>query len=136
MKQRPETRIRMGKRATPTDALVGHNVRICRLQKKLTQGELGRRIGVSFQQVQKYENGANRIGAGRLTQIAGVLGVPLAVLFDGAAGGGGSGLPSVREMVSRPRALRLLQAYDRIKDRQIAAAILTLVETLAKVTSR
>ena len=127
----------MGKRATPTDALVGHNVRICRLQKKLTQGELGRRIGVSFQQVQKYENGANRIGAGRLTQIAGVLGVPLSALFDGAAAAAGnSGLQSVREMVSRPRALRLLQAYDRIKDRQIAAAILTLVETLAKVTSR
>jgi transcriptional regulator with XRE-family HTH domain len=135
MKQRSETRIRMGKRATPTDALVGHNVRICRLQKKLTQGDLGRRIGVSFQQVQKYENGANRIGAGRLTQIAGVLGVPLSALFDGAAAAGNSGLQSVREMVSRPRALRLLQAYDRIKDRQIAAAILTLVETLAKVPS-
>jgi transcriptional regulator with XRE-family HTH domain len=83
--------------------------------------------------VQKYENGANRIGAGRLTQIAGVLGVPLSALFDGAAAAAGnSGLQSVREMVSRPRALRLLQAYDRIKDRQIAAAILTLVETLAK----
>ena len=125
----------MGKRATPTDALVGHNVRICRLQKKLTQGELGRRIGVSFQQVQKYENGANRIGAGRLTQIAGVLGVPLSALFDGAAAGGGLGLPSVREMVSRPRALRLLRAYDRIKDRRTAVAVLALVEALGKATS-
>jgi transcriptional regulator with XRE-family HTH domain len=122
----------MGKRATPVDALVGQNVRICRLQRELTQGELGRRIGVSFQQVQKYENGANRIGAGRLTQIAGVLGVPLSVLFDGVSAGVGLRLPSVREMVSRPRALRLLQAYDRIKDTRTAAAVLALVEALGK----
>jgi len=120
----------MGKRATPIDAAVGQNIRICRLQRKMSQGELGDRIGVSFQQVQKYENGANRIGAGRLTQIAGVLGVPLSALFDGAATVGNSGLRSAREMISQPRALRLLQAYDRITDRRIAAAVLALVETL------
>ena len=120
----------MGKRATPIDAAVGQNIRICRLQREMSQGELGDRIGVSFQQVQKYENGANRIGAGRLTQIAGVLGVPLSALFDGAATVGNSGLRSAREMISQPRALRLLQAYDRITDRRIAAAVLALVETL------
>jgi transcriptional regulator with XRE-family HTH domain len=125
-----------GKRATPTDVLVGRNIRICRLQRKMSQGELGRCIGVTFQQVQKYENGTNRIGAGRLMQISGVLGVPLSSLFDGAATVGNAGLQSVREMVSRPRSMRLLQAYDRIKDRRVAAAVLALVETLGKATAR
>jgi transcriptional regulator with XRE-family HTH domain len=121
-----------GKRATPTDVLVGKNIRICRLQREMSQGELGRRIGVTFQQVQKYENGANRIGAGRLMQVASVLGVPLSALFDGAATIGNSDLRSAREMLSRPRSLRLLQAYDRIRDRRVAAAVLALVETLGR----
>ena len=132
--KRPGRGARTGKRATPADALVGNNIRICRLQRQLTQGELGRRIGVSFQQVQKYENGANRIGAGRLTQIAAALGVPLSALFDGAGAGANLDLPSVREMLARPRALRLLRAYDRIKDRRTAADVLALVEALAKAT--
>ena len=65
------------------DVLVGENIRICRLQRRLTQTELGQRIGVSFQQVQRYENGANRVGASRLTQVANALEVPLLSLFDG-----------------------------------------------------
>ncbi|HKD28325.1 MAG TPA: helix-turn-helix transcriptional regulator [Xanthobacteraceae bacterium] len=68
---------------TPIDVLVGENIRICRLQRRLTQTELGQRIGVSFQQVQRYENGANRVGASRLTQVANALEVPLLSLFDG-----------------------------------------------------
>ena len=68
----------------PVDVLVGQNIRICRLQKGLSQGELGQQIGVTFQQVQKYEKGANRVGASRLNQIANVLGVSLPSLFDGA----------------------------------------------------
>jgi predicted transcriptional regulator len=68
----------------PIDVLVGQNIRICRLQKGLSQGELGRRIGVTFQQVQKYEKGANRVGASRLTQIADVLGVPIPSKREGA----------------------------------------------------
>src|ERR1700744_3550360 len=66
----------MAKRAPqPVDVLVGQNIRICRLQKGLSQTELGERIGVTFQQIQKYEKGANRVGARRLTQIAGGLGL-------------------------------------------------------------
>src|SRR6266481_7102226 len=68
----------------PVDVLVGQNIRICRLQKGLSQGELGQQIGVTFQQIQKYEKGANRVGASRLTQIADTLGVPIPTLFDGA----------------------------------------------------
>jgi hypothetical protein len=67
------------------------------------------------------------------TQISQIIGVPLAALFDGVATVGENGLQSVREMVAQPRSLRLLQAYDRIKDRRLAAAILALVETLGGV---
>src|ERR1700740_1522580 len=81
----------MAKRAPqPVDVLVGQNIRICRLQKGLSQTELGERIGVTFQQIQKYEKGANRVGASRLTQIADVLGVPIPTLFDGAPTAGQS----------------------------------------------
>src|ERR1043166_9354483 len=74
----------MPKRPLPVDALVGRNIRICRLQRGLTQTELGHHLDVTFQQIQKYENGATRVGASRLTQIADALSVPLATLFDGS----------------------------------------------------
>jgi transcriptional regulator with XRE-family HTH domain len=68
----------------PTDVLVGQNIRIGRLQAGLSQTELGARVGVTFQQIQKYEKGANRIDASRLQQIADALRVPIPALFDGA----------------------------------------------------
>jgi len=64
------------------DVLVGRNIRIHRMAKCLSQKELAERIGVTFQQVQKYEKGVNRIGSGRLIRIAGVLGVTVMTLFD------------------------------------------------------
>src|ERR1051326_4676085 len=63
--------------------LVGQNIRICRMQRKLSQTDVGDQIGVTFQQIQKYENGTNRVGASRLVQIAEMLGVSLTTLFDG-----------------------------------------------------
>src|SRR5216684_5373196 len=94
----------------PIDVLVGQNIRICRLQKGLSQGELGRRIGVTFQQVQKYEKGANRVGASRLQQIADVLGVPIPTLFDGASTAADhSPLQTARSFLAKPHSLRLVQ---------------------------
>src|ERR1700716_1893754 len=101
----------------PIDVLVGQNIRICRLQKELSQGELGRRIGVTFQQVQKYEKGANRVGASRLTQIADTLGVPIPTLFDGAPTSGQTAAPpeqSARYLLAKPHSLRLLTGFDKI----------------------
>jgi transcriptional regulator with XRE-family HTH domain len=65
----------------PIDVLVGQNIRICRLQRGLSQSELGEKVGVKFQQIQKYEKGVNRVGASRLFQIAAALEVPLTSLF-------------------------------------------------------
>src|ERR1700722_2009097 len=99
----------------PVDILVGQNIRICRLQHKLSQTELGERIGVTFQQVQKYEKGANRVGASRLTQIAEVLEVSLLALFDGSASAGQSkGDDTPRALLAKPHSLRLLQSFDKI----------------------
>jgi transcriptional regulator with XRE-family HTH domain len=123
----------MAKRSPlPVDQLVGQNIRICRLQRGMSQTELGQRIGVTFQQVQKYEKGANRVGASRLTLIADVLGVPLPTLFDGAATAGqGASDASPRYLLSKPHSLRLLQAFDRVKDDGTRMALLAMVECLA-----
>ena len=71
------------KRAQKIDKVIGRNIRIHRLAKKMSQTELGDQLGVSFQQVQKYENGANRVGSGRLYQIAAILGLHVSTLFKG-----------------------------------------------------
>src|SRR5690348_9139784 len=128
----------MAKRSTrPVDVLVGQNIRICRMQQGLSQGELAQRIGLTFQQIQKYENGANRVGASRLMQVAGALGVPLATLFDGSATAA-RGEPDTHEraLLTHPHALRLAQAFDRIPDKKRRAAILDLVDSLGTASAR
>jgi transcriptional regulator with XRE-family HTH domain len=121
----------------PIDVLVGQNIRICRLQKGLSQGELGRRIGVTFQQVQKYEKGANRVGASRLTQIADVLGVPIPTLFDGAPSHGSAPVEqSPRYLLAKPHSLRLLQGFDKIDNDATRLAVLHLVESLMQTPGR
>jgi len=118
----------------PIDALVGHNVRIYRLQAGLTQKELGHRIGVSFQQIQKYETGVNRVAPGRLTQMADILGVPVQALFEGAQADAGEHSDH-RALLTDPGALRLLQAFDTIKDAAIRSAILHLIECLGRASA-
>jgi transcriptional regulator with XRE-family HTH domain len=124
----------MAKRSPlPVDLLVGQNIRICRLQKRLSQTELGQRVGVTFQQIQKYEKGANRVGASRLTQISDVLQVPLTTLFEGATTSTQiSSEPSPRYLLSKPHSLRLLQAFDQIAKDGTRLAVLELVESIVR----
>jgi transcriptional regulator with XRE-family HTH domain len=115
----------------PTDILVGQNIRICRLRRGISQEELGRRIGVTFQQVQKYEKGVNRVGASRLTQIAETLEVPITTLFEGA--NTHSTLPNEQTpqyLLARPHSLRLLQSFEKITHDAMRLAVLHLVESL------
>ena len=127
----------MSKRPLPVDALVGRNIRICRLQRGLTQTELGDHLGVTFQQIQKYENGANRVGASRLNQIAGALGVGLSTLFDGSKTADREGPDlSGRALLAHPHALRLVQAFDRIPGGKKRMAILRLIEMVGNGQSR
>ena len=103
----------------PTDKLIGQNIRATRLARGVTQQELANRIGVTFQQVQKYEKGMNRISASRLQQAAHILDVSVPFFFEGAPGGYKleEDAPSsayVNEFVSSEDGLRLIKAFMRI----------------------
>ena len=116
----------------PRDAEIGQRVRALRLQRGLSQTELGNLITVTFQQVQKYEKGANRISAGRLQRIAEVLGVPVAYFFaapDQRHGSNGDG--QELELLQTEGALRLARAYARIKEPGVRQQLLRLTEAIA-----
>jgi len=116
----------------PRDAEIGQRVRALRLQRGLSQTELGNLISVTFQQVQKYEKGANRISAGRLQRIAEVLGVPVAYFFaapDQRHGSNGGGQEF--ELLQTEGALRLARAYARIKEPGVRQQLLRLTEAIA-----
>jgi len=123
----------MAKAATPMDALVGARLRSRRKQLKMSQERLGKEIGVSFQQVQKYENGTNRIGAGRLAEISKVLDVPVAYFFTGGSpdGADGSEKADTRAILQEPGATELLQAYAQIGSLALRNAVVRLAQDLA-----
>jgi transcriptional regulator with XRE-family HTH domain len=105
----------------------------------MSQERLGELLGLTFQQVQKYEKGINRIGAGRLFEVAGILGVPISFFYEDAhsgatAGGGfaeGDEPPPVMEFLSSGEGLQLSLAFMRIKDSKVRRRILDLVRSLA-----
>jgi transcriptional regulator with XRE-family HTH domain len=123
------------------DKHVGSRVRMRRLMLDLSQGKLGDSLGLTFQQVQKYEKGTNRIGASRLQQISEVLQVPVAFFFEGAPRLAGmsvqTGLdeaPSpayVSDFLATSDGLSLTKAFMRIKDPKLRRAIVQLVQQIA-----
>jgi transcriptional regulator with XRE-family HTH domain len=115
----------------PRDAEIGQRVRSLRLQRGLSQTELGNLINVTFQQVQKYEKGANRISAGRLQRIAEVLGVPVAHFFATEAKSAAGGASQEVELLQTEGALRLARAYARIKEPGVRLHLLRLTEAIA-----
>jgi len=124
------------KRPDPVDIEVGHRIRIERLARGLSQTALANQLGVTFQQVQKYEKGVNRVGAGRLTKIAEVLGIEVSTFFggkdvmeDGAVKGSGESSPL--KLLTVSGAFRLLRAYGDIEDSTLRRAIVDLVEQIA-----
>ena len=128
----------MSKAATPVDALVGARLRARRKQLRISQTKLASQIGVTFQQVQKYENGTNRIGVGRLAEIAEVLDVPIAYFFteDAKATTMADSEPGkMPAMLMEPGARELLQAYSQIS-LGLRNTVITLVRELALVEAR
>jgi transcriptional regulator with XRE-family HTH domain len=127
------------KRPDSADLEVGQRIRMQRLARKMTQSALATELGVTLQQVQKYETGVNRITAGRLNRIADVLEIPIGRLLgcdDEVDGEDEHGLgskhhPQEYELLSRPGAIRLLRAYEQIADADIRQLIASLVERLA-----
>jgi len=122
------------------DIELGKRIRLRRVEQKISQAELGDKLGVSFQQVQKYEKGVNRVGAARLQQIATALDVPVTFFYDGDGKAREVEsllfLDSAREVESllfldSAFSLRLLRAYSKIKDQTVQRQLVSLMESIA-----
>jgi transcriptional regulator with XRE-family HTH domain len=114
------------------DKLVGRNIRIQRLAKGLSQTELANQLGVTFQQVQKYEKGVNRIGCGRLFQVASVLGADVTDFFEGSPKGKPSSSRTVRDLIAEPQSFHLVQAFSTIGNRRLRSSVVNLVRNIAR----
>jgi transcriptional regulator with XRE-family HTH domain len=115
------------------DADVGRRIRAQRLLCHMSQTELGNRVGITFQQIQKYEKGVNRVGAGRLARIAEVLSVPVAFFFSGdqRPSETNDNINSGLNFLESAGAVRLVRAYSQIEDPQIRRALVDLAEEVA-----
>lgn len=143
------------KQPSSIDAHVGSRVRLRRMLIGMSQEKLGELLGLTFQQVQKYEKGANRIGASRLFDISTILGVPVSYFFDDVPdevasqhrlqnghglGNGLNGLnghykdlesgPHMMEFVSSAEGFQLIRAYTKITDPRVRKRVLDLVKSL------
>jgi transcriptional regulator with XRE-family HTH domain len=132
----------MAKKApNPIDKHVGSRVRMRRMMLSMSQEKLGDALGLTFQQVQKYEKGTNRIGASRLQQISTILQVPVSFFFEGAPdvpgrAPAGNTAPSptyVSDFLATSDGLALTKAFMRIADAKLRRRIVDLVEQIAGV---
>jgi len=125
----------VARRADGRDAEVGRRVRSRRLECRLSQTELAAKIGVTFQQVQKYEKGVNRIGAGRLQRITEALDVPITFFFDAtphaAERGSATSPDSVFGMMQTSGAVRIVKAFHNIKSRKARQVLVDMAEEMA-----
>jgi transcriptional regulator with XRE-family HTH domain len=135
-----EGQLMIAKKApNPTDKHVGSRVRMRRMMLNMSQEKLGIALGLTFQQVQKYEKGTNRIGASRLQQISHILQVPVAFFFEGAPNlyqdtAGMHEAPSpayVSDFLATSEGLALTRAFTRIKEPKLRRRIVDLVEQIA-----
>ena len=110
------------------DVELGKRIRLRRVEQKLSQSDLADRLGVSFQQVQKYEKGVNRVGASRLQQIATALDVPVTFFFDGD---GKSREVDSLLFIDSAFSLRLLRAYASVKNQAVQRQFVSLIESIA-----
>jgi transcriptional regulator with XRE-family HTH domain len=132
------------KSPNPVDKHFGNRVRMRRLMLRMSQQKLGGALGLTFQQVQKYEKGTNRIGASRLQQIADILQVPVAFFFEGAPTphqqrGKLQEAPSpayVSDFLATTDGLALTKAFMRIKEPTLRRCIVTLVKQIAGTDDR
>src|SRR6266853_1417285 len=127
------------KAPNPIDKHVGSRVRMRRMMLGMSQEKLGDALSLTFQQVQKYEKGTNRIGASRLQQISQILQVPVAFFFEGAPNlhphlDGMREAPSpayVSDFLATSEGLALTKAFTRIKDPKLRRRIVDLVKQIA-----
>ena len=127
------------RKSNPVDVHVGGRVRLRRMLLGMSQEKLGENLGLTFQQVQKYERGTNRIGSSRLYELSKVLDVPVSFFFEDAPGspddaaGFGESKPTsyVVDFLSSSEGLSLNKAFVRIREPKVRKRIVDLVRTLA-----
>jgi transcriptional regulator with XRE-family HTH domain len=130
------------RRANPIDKHVGERVRLRRMLLGMSQERLGEQLGLTFQQVQKYEKGVNRIGASRLFDLAHVLGVPIQFFYEEMPASLSGDLPApgfadapgqgfVSEFLTSRDAVELSKAFARIQDPRVRRSIVELVRAIA-----
>ncbi len=141
-----ESEERSSRRPNPMDIHVGSRVRLRRMLLGMSQEKLGEHLGLTFQQVQKYEKGVNRIGASRLFDLAQVLGVPVQFFYDDAPTGEGQAAGStgfadrppesfVVDFLTTREGLELNKAFVRVTDTRVRRSIVDLVRALADFES-
>ncbi len=133
------------KNPNPIDVHVGNRVRMRRMLVGMSQEKLGDALGLTFQQIQKYEKGANRVSASRLYQVASTLGVPIQFFFDdmpvstqtqgsdGLSEGDSAGL--LMDFMNSSEGFQLSRAFSSIEDANVRRRILDLVKSLSSTTS-
>jgi len=128
------------KKPNPIDIHVGRRIRLRRTMLGMSQEKLGESLGITFQQIQKYEKGTNRVGASRLQNISSILNVPVSFFFEdapGEHGGGMSGLAEasssnyVVDFLSSSEGLQLNRAFVKISDPKVRRKVVELVKALA-----
>jgi transcriptional regulator with XRE-family HTH domain len=118
-------------RVTAIDKHIGHRLRTRRLTLDMTQSDLSRLIGLTFQQVQKYEKGANRISASTLQELAAAVKVPLSYFFDGAQCANVDGADfDMPAFLATPDGLALCSGFARIESKALRRAVVELVKRM------
>ncbi|EGP58713.1 transcriptional regulator [Agrobacterium tumefaciens F2] len=128
------------KKPNPIDIHVGSRIRLRRTMLGMSQEKLGESLGITFQQIQKYEKGTNRVGASRLQNISGILNVPVSFFFEDAPGDQVGGAPGMAEasssnyvvdFLSSAEGLQLNRAFVKIADPKVRRRLVDLVKALA-----
>ena len=127
------------KRPNPIDVHVGSRIRLRRNMLGVSQEKLGESLGITFQQIQKYEKGTNRVGASRLQAIASILNAPVSFFFDGAPSDDNTGAPGfgeessayVADFLNSSEGVQLNRAFVKITDPKVRRRVLDLVKALA-----
>ena len=127
------------KRPNPIDVHVGSRIRLRRNMIAMSQEKLGERLGITFQQIQKYEKGTNRVGASRLQAISAILNVPVEYFFQDAPREDGqtpigfsedAAAPLVPDFLSSAESMQLSRAFMKISDPKVRRKIIDLIKTL------
>lgn len=128
------------KKPNPIDIHVGSRIRLRRTMLGMSQEKLGEALGITFQQIQKYEKGTNRVGASRLQNISTILNVPVSFFFEDAPGDPSTGQPGMAEanssnyvvdFLSSSEGLQLNRAFIKIPDPKVRRKLVDLVKSLA-----